>query len=62
MMAKDFVEELSHLKAILVLEENVDMGRFNQLYNTAIDQMIQGGRVNKEMMEELLYFRNLINH
>lgn len=62
MMAKDFVDELSHLKAILVLEENVDMARFNQLYNTAIDQMIRGGRVNKEMMEELFYFRNLINH
>ncbi|APB31208.1 hypothetical protein ACWN6Y_06615 [Vagococcus teuberi] len=62
MMAKDFVDELSHLKAILVLEENVDMARFNQLYNTAIDQMIRGERVNKEMMEELFYFRNLINH
>lgn len=60
MMAEDFVDELSNLKAGLVLAEGIDMESFNKLYDTAVDLMIQGGRADKEMMEEFLYFRNLL--
>lgn len=60
MNPEHFVTELSHLKAALMVEEKVDMVRFNKLYQTAQDLMLKGERVNKELMEEFLYFRNIV--
>ena len=60
MNPEDFVTELSHLKAVLMVEGKVDMVRFNKLYQTAQDLMLKGERVNKELMEEFLYFRNIV--
>lgn len=62
MNPEDFITELSHLKAILILDKKVDMNRFNVLYQAAQNAMFKGERINKELMEEFLYFRNLIGH
>ncbi|MGX4685960.1 hypothetical protein JNUCC83_03575 [Vagococcus sp. JNUCC 83] len=60
MPVEDFVNELSHLKTILVLKRGIDMERFNQLYNEAIQCMIEGKQIDKQMMEEFIYFSNQI--
>lgn len=60
MPVEEFVNELSQLKAVLVLKQGIDLERFNQLYNEATQFMIEGKQVNKQMMEEFFYFRNQI--
>lgn len=59
MTAEELVQELSLLKSVLVLKEEIDMDRFNILYDKAFHFMLTSNNDIKDLMEEFFYFRQL---
>lgn len=59
MTAEELVQQLSMLKAVLVMKEEIDMERFNRLYDKAFHFMLTNNDDIKELMEEFFYFRQL---